>query len=129
MLAKSKKYFFEGLKKAFDYKSTTTRIAYWYFWLGFIVYYFPIKIIQALSESMLYFSDASDLIQVALGIISHTTTLLIFLLIITSLFCQISLANRRIRDLGMNTWLTPLFIVPILNIILSLIFFTRKGSS
>ena len=132
MLAKPKSYFFEGYKKAFDYKSTSSRAAFWYFSLGYIVLYLPLKILQAVSmQSMLilYSSDFNSLAVNALSIVSLTAQIIIFLLTVSSSVCAISLTNRRLRDLGMNTWLTPVFIIPFLNIILPLVFFTRKGAS
>ena len=131
MLAKSINYFFEGYKKAFDYKSTSSRAAFWCFLLGYIVLYLPLKIVQALSiqsMSILYSSDFNSLAVNALSIVSSTAQIIIFLLTVSSLACTISLTNRRLRDLGMNTWLTPVFMMPVLNIILPLVFFTRKGA-
>ena len=131
--------FAEGFSKAFDYHSKASRADFWIFYLGTTI----INTIIGLYHVI--FSDIRG------GLLLHNLTHSPFLLLsllghfldglaaaidvirlpftIATLFCLISLTNRRLRDLSMNTWLTFLFLIPCLNVILALLFFTRKGET
>jgi uncharacterized membrane protein YhaH (DUF805 family) len=62
-----------------------------------------------------------------LGLIVSIGDIVSVVATIFSILPTIAVTNRRLRDLEMNTWLTPVFLIPCLNLILALIFFTRKS--
>ena len=58
-------------------------------------------------------------------IISHGSTMSMISTIF-SILPTIEVTNRRLRDLGMNALLTTTFLIPCVNLILALVFFTRN---
>lgn len=119
--------------KPFDYRSTSSRAEYWVFVISMAVVQAIVSMIVTIGTAFYVYastapesmgSESSGLISV--GVLLSVVSVLNFLISIYIILATSALANRRLRDLQMNTWLTPLFLIPCLNFILALVYFTRK---
>ena len=129
--------FLQGFAKAFDYKSKSTRAAYWSFVIGCTLILLGTTALRfGLRGLGIYLfnlspdcSDPGACINAVhlVALISELAGFARFLFILGSLVAHVSLTTRRLRDLSMNPWLTPVFFIPCAGIVLSLIFFTRKA--
>ena len=136
MLAKTRFYFFDGIKKVMDYKTTSSRSCYWYFMLGAALLISCLLILNGIVSNayMAFYADtifddsaSYSPVLLILNSLAFITSLCLFVANLIIKLCSISLSNRRLRDLKINTWMTLLFAVPILDLMLSLILFTKKG--
>ena len=123
--------------RPFDYQSKSSRAEFWVFTITQVVILtalntvnFTITQIQNILVSSLTIYELENGFGPAIALTSLMGTLLdiIYLIgIIYSGITSIALINRRLRDLAMNTWLTPVFLIPCVSLILALIFFTRQS--
>ena len=133
--------YFDGWKRAFDYRSKSSRLNYWSFVITNLFVQLVLQLIQGILEQArgyfypaFYFSPQTsfgslpivgDLIGVAVQLVSIFT--LLFLL--GSLLASISLNVRRLRDIGKSPFWAFLTLLPIVGFVLSLAWFTRPSYS
>ena len=132
--------FIRAATRPFDYKSKASRAEYWVFCLGELGLLLFLQMaqwtlwqMQIVLINQLYFGEGegfeiAGLAANLVGVLVSTASMAHLFALIYSWIVNTSLTNRRLRDLKMNTWLTPVFMIPVLNLILALIFFTRKSS-
>jgi len=103
------KYYIEALKQYATFEGRTSVRGYWYFVLFNFIFSIGISIFGAAMGD--YNGFLSSLYS--LGIIVPT----------------IAISIRRFHDINKSGWNTLWLIIPILNLILMLVWFTRKGDS
>ena len=123
--------------KPFDYGSKSSRAEFWVFTIMQVVILtalntinFTITQTQNILVSSLTFHELDNGFGPAMAITSLLGNLLNIIYLIGIIYfgiTSIALINRRLRDLRMNTWLTPIFLIPCVSLILALIFFTRQS--
>ena len=129
--------FKRALTRPFDYQSKSSRAEFWVFTITQVVILtalntvnFTITQIQNILVSSLTIYEIENGFGPAIAITSLLGTLLNIIYLIGIIYfgiTSIALINRRLRDLAMNTWLTPVFLIPCVSLILALILFTRQS--
>ena len=123
--------------RPFDYQSKSSRAEFWVFTITQVVILtalntvnFTITQIQNILVNSLTIYELENGFGASIAITSLLGTLLDIIYLIGIIYfgvTSIALINRRLRDLRMNTWLTPIFLIPCVSLILALIFFTRQS--
>ena len=129
--------FKRAVTRPFDYKSKSSRAEFWVFTITQVVILttlntlnFTITQIQNILVGSLTLYELENGFGPAMAFTSMLGTLLDIIYLIGIIYfgiTSIALINRRLRDLRMNTWLTPVFLIPCVSLILTLIFFTRQS--
>ena len=123
--------YFTAWKKAFDFKSRSSRKEYWSFNLLNIFLFVFLSVIQhaLLNISTVLIGDFGDyeLLFGLLIVLSKTIEIFSSLIILGVIWISIPLTVRRIRDVGMS-WKWIFFaLIPYVGQIFGLIFLTRTS--
>lgn len=97
------------LERYADFQGRSARSEYWWFVLFMVLLNFALGILSQILGSF------GDLIGALVGL--------------ALLIPGIALTIRRFHDIDMSGWFTLLLLIPIVNIILILIWFTRAGTA
>lgn len=123
-LGEWKSSYISGWRKAFDYKSKSSRLDFISFELVFIIIYTSLSILKhALNTSVdalfaSYFASSADTISIVvslLQIFAQTIQIISFFFIAGFFVSSISLTVRRLRDIGKRWWWVFWFYIPIIS--------------
>lgn len=111
-----KSSYISGWKKAFDYKSKSSRLDFISFELVFILVFVPLSIVKSIFVSLSFAIDFA-IISILLQIFAQILQIISFFFIVGSFVSGISLTVRRLRDMGKRWWWVFWSFIPIINFI------------
>lgn len=119
-LGEWKSSYISGWRKAFDYKSKSSRLDFISFELVFIIIYVSLALLQRISTLFSYhmlsdFSSTAGIISSVLLVLANTIQIILFFFIAGFFVSSISLTVRRLRDTGKRWWWVFWFYIPIIS--------------
>ena len=116
-----KSSYISGWKKAFDYKSKSSRLDFISFELVFLIVTVIFRLLQqfAISFSYAFYDSFDGITSSPLQVFAQTIQVISFFFIVGSFVSGISLTVRRLRDMGKRWWWVFWSFVPIINFIFS----------
>ena len=114
-----KSSYISGWKKAFDYKSKSSRLDFISFELVFLIVTVIFRLLQqfAISFSYAFYDSFDGITSSPLQVFAQTIQVISFFFIVGSFVSGISLTVRRLRDMGKRWWWVFWSFVPIINFI------------
>ena len=106
-----------GWKKAFDYKSKSSRLDCLSFNVINTLIYIAFSVFCQLCLSFSFAFIDDELFPTVLQILAQTFQIFLFFFLLGSLVSSISLYVRRLRDMGKKWWWVFWSFVPLLNIV------------
>ena len=114
-----KSSYISGWKKAFDYKSKSSRLDFISFELVFLIVTVIFRLLQqfAISFSYAFYDSFDGITSSPLQVFAQTIQVISFFFIVGSFVSGISLTVRRLRDMGKRWWWVFWSFIPIISFI------------
>ena len=120
-------------KRSFDFKGLSSRHDFWWFFATNLIVIFLLGILSAFATylsietlplgpggNMLIFASLTEILDRVLYVVER-------LYVIAQFVPSASMQVRRLRDIGRAWWWTILFYIPILNLFMTLLWFTKPS--
>ena len=116
-LSEWKSSYISGWRKAFDYKSKSSRLEFISFELVFLIVYVSLSLLQQIAIRLAYLFIDPTIISTLLQIFAQITQIISFFFVLGSVVSFVSLYVRRLRDMGKKWWWVFWSLIPIISFI------------